>query len=41
MDFSPNNWLRHLHPEMVTSQLNLDENSIKKIPAEKMGVILA
>jgi oxalate decarboxylase len=41
MDFSLNNWLRHLPPEMVTSHLNLDENAIKKIPAEKMGVIPA
>jgi oxalate decarboxylase len=41
MDFSLNNWLRHLPPEMVTSHLNLDENTIKKIPAENMGVIPA
>jgi oxalate decarboxylase len=41
MDFSLNNWLRHLPPEMMSSHLNLDENAIKKIPAEKMGVIPA
>jgi oxalate decarboxylase len=39
MDFSLNNWLRHLPPEMVTSDLNLDENEIKAIPAEKLGII--
>jgi hypothetical protein len=26
-------------PEMVTAHLNLTENAIKEIPAEKMGVI--
>src|SRR6266481_7548248 len=39
MDVSLNNWIRHLPPEMVTSHLNLDESAIKKIPAEKMGVV--
>jgi oxalate decarboxylase len=40
MDVSLNNWIRHLPPEMVTSHLNLDENAIKRIPSEKLGVIL-
>jgi oxalate decarboxylase len=41
MDVSLNNWIRRLPPEMVTSHLNLDENAIKKIPSEKLGVIPA
>jgi oxalate decarboxylase len=28
MDFSINNWIRHLPPEMVTSHLNIDEVTI-------------
>jgi oxalate decarboxylase len=39
VDFSLNNWLRHLPPEMVTSDLNLDESEIKAIPSEKSGII--
>ncbi|MGB0124147.1 MAG: cupin domain-containing protein [Silvibacterium sp.] len=39
IDFSMNNWIRHLPPEMVTSHLNIDEVTIKKIPAENQGVI--
>jgi oxalate decarboxylase len=39
MDFSMNNWIRHLPPEMVTSHLNIDEATIKKIPAENQAVI--
>ncbi|MHB1938067.1 MAG: cupin domain-containing protein [Acidobacteriaceae bacterium] len=39
VDFSLNNWIRHLPPEMVTSHLNLDETEIKKIPAEKQEFI--
>jgi oxalate decarboxylase len=38
-DFSLNNWLRHLPPEMVTSHLNLDRENIGKIPSEKLAVI--
>jgi oxalate decarboxylase len=38
-DFSLNNWLRHLPPEMVTSHLNLDRENISKIPSEKLVVI--
>jgi hypothetical protein len=39
IDFSMNNWIRRLPPEMVTSHLNLDEVPIKKIPAENQAVI--
>jgi oxalate decarboxylase len=39
MDFSMNNWIRRLPPEMVTSHLNIDEATIKKIPAENQAVI--
>lgn len=39
MDVSLNNWLRRLPPEMVTAHLNLDADSIKKIPAEKLEVL--
>jgi oxalate decarboxylase len=39
MDFSLNNWIRHLPPEMVTSHLNLDGETISSIPAENFAVI--
>jgi oxalate decarboxylase len=39
MDFSMNNWIRRLPPEMVTSHLNIDEGTIKKIPVENQAVI--
>jgi oxalate decarboxylase len=39
VDFSMNNWIRRLPPEMVTSHLRLDDRAIKKIPAEKQEVI--
>jgi oxalate decarboxylase len=39
MDFSLNNWIRHLPPGMVAAHLNLDEAAIKKIPEEKLEVI--
>src|SRR6201998_1393657 len=39
MDFSLNNWIRRLPPEMVTSHLNIDEGTIKKIPVENQAVI--
>ena len=38
-DFSMNNWIRRLPPEMVTAHLNIDEAIIRKIPAEKQVVI--
>jgi oxalate decarboxylase len=39
MDFSMNNWIRRLPLEIVTSHLNIDETTIKKIPAENQAVI--
>lgn len=33
-----NNWLRRLPPEL-TSHLNIDEATIKKIPVENQAVI--
>jgi oxalate decarboxylase len=39
LDFSLNNWIRRLPQEMVSAHLNLDENEIKKIPAEKLELI--
>jgi oxalate decarboxylase len=39
MDISLNNWIRRLPPEMVTSHLNIDEETYKKIPLENQGVI--
>jgi oxalate decarboxylase len=39
MNISLNNWIRHLPPEMVTSHLNLDADSIGKIPSEALDVL--
>jgi oxalate decarboxylase len=39
MDFSLNNWLRHLPPEAVTSHLRLSAAEIQSIPAEKTEII--
>jgi len=39
MNFSLNNWLRHLPPEMVTSHLNLDADTIGKIPSEALDIL--
>jgi oxalate decarboxylase len=39
MNFSLNNWLRHLPPEMVTSHLNLDAETISKIPSAALDVL--
>jgi oxalate decarboxylase len=39
MNFSLNNWLRHLPPEAVTSHLNLDADTISKIPSEALDVL--
>ena len=39
LDFSMNNWIRRLPPEMVTAHLNIDEATIRKIPADKQVVI--
>ncbi len=39
MDFSLNNWLRHLPPEAVTSHLGLSGAEIQSIPAAKTEII--
>jgi oxalate decarboxylase len=39
MNFSLNNWLRRLPPETVTSHLNLDADTISKIPSEALDVL--
>jgi oxalate decarboxylase len=39
MNFSLNNWLRHLPPEMVTSHLNLDAETISRIPSAALDVL--
>jgi oxalate decarboxylase len=38
-DFSMNNWIRRLPPQMVTSHLNIDAATIRKIPMEKQEVL--
>jgi oxalate decarboxylase len=39
MNFSLNKWLRRLPPETVTSHLNLDADTISKIPSEALDVV--
>jgi oxalate decarboxylase len=39
LDFSLNNWLRHLPPEAVTSHLGLSPDEIESIPAKKTEII--
>ena len=39
IDISLNNWLRRVPPEAVSAHLNLDQELIAKIPAEKELVI--
>jgi oxalate decarboxylase len=39
IDVSVNNWLRRLPPEAVTAHLNLNQEQIARIPAEKELVI--
>ena len=39
-DFSLNNWIRRLPPQMVTAHLNLTADEIAKIPAEKQEVLV-
>jgi oxalate decarboxylase len=39
IDISMNNWIRSLPPEIVTSHLNIDDATIRKIPAKNQGVI--
>lgn len=38
-DFSLNNWIRRVPPEMATAHLNLKESELREIPAEKLVVI--
>jgi oxalate decarboxylase len=39
LDFSLNQWIRRLPPEMVSSHLRLDRNAIQTIPAEKLEIV--
>ena len=39
VDFSLNQWIRRVPPEMVTSHLRLDKNAIQTIPAEKLEIV--
>jgi oxalate decarboxylase len=39
LDFSLNQWIRRLPPEMVHSHLKLDKNAIQTIPAEKLEIV--
>lgn len=39
VDFSLNNWLRRLPPEMVTAHLNLNEQEIRRIPSAKELIV--
>jgi oxalate decarboxylase len=39
VDISMNNWIRRLPPELLTSHLNIDEATIKKIPIDNQAVI--
>jgi oxalate decarboxylase len=39
LDFSLNQWIRRLPPEMVFSHLKLDRNAIQTIPAEKLEIV--
>ena len=41
MNFSLNNWLRRLPPEAVASHLNLDADTISKIPSEALDIVPA
>jgi oxalate decarboxylase len=39
VDFSMNNWIRRMPPEMATAHLNLDAATLRKIPSEKQPII--
>jgi oxalate decarboxylase len=39
MDFSMNNWIRRMPPEMASAHLNLDAATLRKIPSEKQEII--
>jgi len=38
-DFSLNNWIRRVPPEMAKAHLNLNSGQLKAIPEEKLVVI--
>ncbi|MCU1341473.1 MAG: bicupin, oxalate decarboxylase family, partial [Candidatus Acidoferrum typicum] len=38
-EISLNNWIRHLPPEMVTSHLNLNADTVSKIPSQVLDVL--
>jgi oxalate decarboxylase len=38
-DFSLNNWIRRVPPEMAKAHLNLNDQQLKAIPAEKQEII--
>ena len=39
LDFSLNNWIRRVPPEMAMAHLNIDAAALKRIPAEKQEII--
>jgi len=39
LDFSLNNWIGRMPPEMATAHLNLDASALKRIPTEKQEII--
>ncbi len=39
LDFSLNNWIGRMPPQMAMAHLNLDESALKRIPAEKQELI--
>jgi oxalate decarboxylase len=39
LDFSLNNWMRRIPPEMVTSHLRLGRSDIRTIPSEKLEIL--
>jgi oxalate decarboxylase len=39
LDFSLNNWIGHLPPEMVTSYLRLNKDATQSIPLEKLEIV--
>jgi len=39
LEFSLNNWIGRMPPEMATAHLNLDPTTLRKIPTEKSPII--
>ncbi len=39
VDFSLNQWIRRVPPEMVASHLKFDRNALQTIPAEKLEIL--